>query len=687
MQTMAAKLLQVPFLENNNNNKKKKYKLMLMASSHNNRNSNSSSIRILDVRDINDGDDLLLVPLEEEEQQQQQQPSIKQEEEDEEEATADISEEEEEQEQTSEKEVDTVRVTKQEQNDSDYKELAKLQKKHRGVNNKEEKKDDKDDDDKDNNDDDFVEDATKEVLEQRKKEIEVIELSSDSDSEDDNEDVKIKANGPVEEGEDGWEESSDEDRWNEDYNDEDEEEDEEEEKDKDEIPHSLGLLFAFGMTAEEYKSKTAGKKKDTAKRKSVDGKLDTKPKAKRPRKSKVPAESPLRVKMDPKDVPNAPGKSLSEEEVQNASKGYVEVSTLVDGPGSSAEQVVKDRIIKLLNTGFHLESNENEAHNAMKLAQRLMQKHNLSQALLLKEREEKNENNTRPDGEILKGGLVTVHIYNRKTRKPAVFASWINNLVHPITDNFNVESFCTIDRGYECSVTFYGIYSNAQLAGYAFKVAVERIAQMTAEYQPQRQRRRPWDTPIGTRSSRLSYAIGIVKGIQDDVDRTIEMEKERRLRKLERARQAVTTGEAYEESDNEDNEIDFDTGANGDGPGGGGGQDTAAVPSIGKVKCEDDAKAAARAAPTPAKPVSGEELDRRLKELENENSAALTLVNHQEKIAKEVLEKEGIKTSAGRARRRFQFDQNSYKQGIEDAKEIDINQRAIRDEVKVKKEK
>jgi hypothetical protein len=43
--------------------------------------------------------------------------------------------------------------------------------------------------------------------------------------------------------------------------------------------------------------------------------------------------------------------------------------------------------------------------------------------------------------------------------------------------------------------------------------------------------------------------------------------------------------------------------------------------------------------------------------------------------------------SKGRRNSAISFDRRSYCQGIEDAKEIDINQRAIRDEVNVKKEK
>jgi hypothetical protein len=78
--------------------------------------------------------------------------------------------------------------------------------------------------------------------------------------------------------------------------------------------------------------------------------------------------------MDERDVPVAPGKRLDADDDPTYQPEFQEVSTLVDKSGrkTTADQQVKDRIIKLLNTGFHSESNEHEAKNAMKLAQRLM---------------------------------------------------------------------------------------------------------------------------------------------------------------------------------------------------------------------------------------------------------------------------------------------------------------------------
>ena len=390
---------------------------------------------------------------------------------------------------------------------------------------------------------------------------------------------------------------------------------------------------------------------------------------------KTAIESPLEVIMKNRDIPSAPGKPDQKSDNNGSDNEMEEKSMLVNGAGKKkAEQEVKHRIIKLLNTGFHDQSNEHEAKNAMKLAQRLMRKHNLSQALLLKERESKNSQSVQDD-EVLKGGMVDVNIINRKTRKPHVFTRWISYLSQPVSKNFGVKCYYRTGRGRCCEVTFYGIYTNAQLAGYAFKVAAERIAQMMTEYQP----KKDWRN-VSTKSSRLSYAIGIAKGISEDVERNLEMEKEQRKRKLERAQLAGSRGEAYEESDDEDFGIDDN-----DGPG------------ISLVKEQVSSSSNNNDAPhnpiplnhgnRESRSISGIDLQTRVEELEREEQAALVLVDHSEKIAEEVLEEHHVKLSNARARKPIKFDNQSYEKGIEDSREIDINQRAIRDEVKVKVEK
>ena len=505
-----------------------------------------------------------------------------------------------------------------------------------------------------------VEDTTEQEKQNRATEEakqEVLELSSDEDA-DNSDDDESDDDGSIEEGSDAWDPSSDE---------------EDEDFDVEYI-------------------------KEIRKKPATNIKKNPKP----------PPEAPLKVIMEAKDLPSAPGLPA---EVDDTPSGLDEVSTLIDVAGrKKADGAVKDRIIKLLNTGFHDQSNENEAKNAMKLAQRLMKKHNLSQAILLKERQDKNEkeqNGGAANDEILKGGIVKVCIVNRKTNKPAIFARWIANLTDPIGKNFDVKSYHIVSRGRKCIVAFYGIYTNCQLAAYAFRVATERISQMTAVYKPEKSDFDMFMTSIrngsaaaSTKSSRLSYALGIVKGIDQDVERNIRLEKERQEQKLAKARMAVKTGEAYQESDDEDG-----TGELGDGldnnegfgfshsSGAASDEDKKPAAKVSTVAGEanesdsdDDDIPLVQLGKPKAKSKAELEADRRLKELENLQQAAIVLVDHREKIAEQVLENNGIKLRQGRQRKAITFDRKSYHRGVEDAKEIDINQRAIRDEVKIKKE-
>lgn len=417
-------------------------------------------------------------------------------------------------------------------------------------------------------------------------------------------------------------------------------------------------------------------------------KARTQPSKKRKRSPKPPAESPLEVIMDEKDVPSAPGKHEDEYDHTNeaASQDDLEESSLLVSTGArkkKTDRVVKDRIIKLLNTGFHDQSNEHEAKTAMKLAQRLMRKHNLSQALLLKEREATKDRSERGGDEVLKGGMVRVRLVQRKTGKPSLYARWLARLTQPVCDNFEVKAYKQTRRGAKCHVVFYGIYASAQLAGYAYKVAAERIAQMTADYRPA-----TTSGGISTKSSRLSYALGIVEGISKDVQQNLQREKEQQQRKLERARWADARGEAYEESDDEGAAYSFppqevastdihrdipdDASSQKNGP------DHVGSQQNGGEERGGDSK------PTP---LSGAELRSRVAELEAEHGAALVLVNHNAKIAEEVLKEHDIKLSSGRRRSAITFDHRSYQRGIEDAKDIDMNQRAIREEARVKTEK
>jgi hypothetical protein len=504
--------------------------------------------------------------------------------------------------------------------------------------------------DKDNDDDEssYIEDVTDKVLKERHSRLDKEAIDCDDDDDDDDKE------SVTEESED------DDSSFNDNDDDEEEQEDDSDNDDSscEEIPKSR-------------KRKRNG--------------------ALRPLES----SSPLEVLMDEKDVPAAPGKPHETDQDETMDQFSTLAARGGDSTATPADQVVKDRIIKLLNTGFHETSNEHEAKNAMKLAQRLMRKHNLSQALLLQERDAKSNKDKNGGEEPLKGGMVQLKIVNRRTGGPAQFARWISNLTGPICKNFSVECFHCVRRGHSCSITFYGIYTNSQLAAYAFRVATERIAQMSAQHVPLP------SSHISTKSARLSYSLGIVNGISNEVNATMEQEEEKRIRKLEKARRAVSSGEAYQESDDDEedgpgggNDDGDDDGDDDDGVGYSFPDDPADKDSTNDEEDHNDKPAAPKTtahkdspkAPHSSSSLSGVALGRRLKEIEQEESAALVLIDHREKVAERVLEENHIKVRKGRKRAPITFDRNSYDMGVRDAKELDINQRAIRDGIKSKKE-
>ena len=412
----------------------------------------------------------------------------------------------------------------------------------------------------------------------------------------------------------------------------------------------------------------------------------------RPRKRKKATESPILVELDEKDVPLCPGqKSTAEDEEET------DTDPGNDAPAQAndVDHSIKQRIVKLLNTGFHAESNENEAKNAMKLARRyapfkasklvafsihlthriafrrLMERYNLDQSVLLRERGDGSLNdfsttNDDKEGSTLGGGIVTVNICNRKKAKVlSSLPRWIDFLVQPICANFHVDAFksiskTTVYRAGECKISFYGIRTNAQLAAYAFKISCEKISFMATNYDPPEVFGRQSDT----KNARLSYALGIVIGLDRDVTEELRKEAKRRKAKLNKARRAAKSDKdaSNEDSDAEDSMAD-------DG---------------------DDAE---------------HPIDLTLEQLETENAAQVALVDHQKKIAKEVLkvshflcaieqhshlsyhlhtstvesQKHNIKVSTGRKKKALSVDLDAYEKGIIDSKAIDINQQAIGD--------
>jgi hypothetical protein len=390
---------------------------------------------------------------------------------------------------------------------------------------------------------------------------------------------------------------------------------------------------------------------------------------KRKRQSHRSPSCLIELLIDEKDMPLCPGARLDKDAGTNAASDNI-----------ANNRSIKQRIVKLLNTGFHGESNEHEARNAMKLARKLMDRYNLDQAVLLQERGDGSLNDfstaNDDDGSALTGGLVTVKIINKKSKKPlSSLPRWLNYLIGTVSMNFHVDAFKSVNNGApslagECSVTFYGLRANAQLAAYAYKIAGERCSQMASTYHDEPPSKKLLPTrnlAATTRTARLSYALGVVNGLHRDVKEGLRKEEEKRQEKLTRAQQRAANGEAYNHDSSSDEDEDATT-------------DDQKVQGGGRTKLEH---------------------------LERENTAHLALIDHNKKIAADVLKvsheyippasiasfpewidthyvllllllkSKNIKIQTAKKSKSIELNMRAYEKGVIDSKEIDLNQQAI----------
>jgi hypothetical protein len=328
----------------------------------------------------------------------------------------------------------------------------------------------------------------------------------------------------------------------------------------------------------------------------------------RPRRN---VESTIEVIIDEKDVPTCPGPVVDREDDDGVPRD------VHDADGGGVDRAIKRRIVKLLNTGFHGESNENEARNAMRLARRLMERYNLDRAMLMQERGDgslndySTSNGDDDDDACMRGGIVTARIVNRKSGKPlSSLCRWYDFLIDTVCMNFRVEAFTDVSRSManapgECSVTFYGIHTNAQLAAYAFKISSERCSLMAASYEPPNKMLLTGKRGAETRNARLSYALGIVNGLERDVKDGLWREEERRKEKLRRAKNASRRGESYHQDDDSDIDVGEREG-------------------VDRCKTDDNIDTSDTTAC-------------HLEKLERENTAHLALIDHHKRIASDVL--------------------------------------------------
>lgn len=184
--------------------------------------------------------------------------------------------------------------------------------------------------------------------------------------------------------------------------------------------------------------------------------------------------------------------------------------------GSTASAGLKERIRKMLQLGLHPDTPESEATQSMRLAQQLMAKHQLQQAELGLHRKE------------LTGGMVKVTLGRGlpayRKLEPVTVPQWIYSLMSVCSSTFSPDRkskvFYNVHQGRCPTVTFYGFREAAQLAAYAFQVAIDRIVVMKEAYVPDMAglaTSRCQSKAAFTRLAKLTYCKGIVSALRQAI--------------------------------------------------------------------------------------------------------------------------------------------------------------------------
>ena len=182
---------------------------------------------------------------------------------------------------------------------------------------------------------------------------------------------------------------------------------------------------------------------------------------------------------------------------------------------TSASNDMVDKIRHMLERGMHPNTPESEAVQSMRLADKMLKKHNVSQADIMAS----TGNVSHVDGSMYK-----VKLYHIPGGSACCTKQWFHTLAKTMTENFDCKSFYNVTRA-ECCWTFYGISTNAFSASLAFTNAFNRIAYFLYKYKvdPQDYNRKVSSGEISmsrlafTKASKVSYCEGLAKGLLDKV--------------------------------------------------------------------------------------------------------------------------------------------------------------------------
>ena len=356
----------------------------------------------------------------------------------------------------------------------------------------------------------------------------------------------------------------------------------------------------------------------------------------------------------------------------------VESSAGAGANSSGASDNTKARIAKLLKTAYS-EGNEHEQQQALKLAKRLLEKYNLTQADI----EGKFTDESLPGGTA----EVTLRMISKgipSNEPPKQFERWWDLMAGTVALNFAVKCYITRRKG---KIVFYGILKNCQTAAFAYSLAFNfthanqrNYLVPEGEYEMKRLRGLTQASKGAyTTNARRNYTLGVVNGLTQKVNETLREEKaakakrERKLLRLQHKLQSKNVNKikpAYKSDTESDSDGTVDLCSDSNDSHDMLANENSFSDCIKKENPED------------IKPDIKELQDRVIK-MEQEEKARNALVLHSEnipdRVLKDLTKKDGLKIRKGKTFQKLkEGNQAAWQKGVKDGKEINLNQRAIK---------
>ena len=176
---------------------------------------------------------------------------------------------------------------------------------------------------------------------------------------------------------------------------------------------------------------------------------------------------------------------------QKATVKSLAAETRSANPNHARIEIV-ERIKKCLARGNHANANESEAKSALKMASKIMQQYNITQAQVMEGEDDAQR--------LKRGEMSTVKIEPRTQYHQMDFEAWVPNLQSAICMFFDCQAFCTRFPG-SIEWTFFGIAENTVSGAMAFEMAYNLIQSLA------------W--PIDDVGARDSYCLGVAHGLKN----------------------------------------------------------------------------------------------------------------------------------------------------------------------------